>query len=48
MDSEEQYEAKISNRFAALEDLDDDVDNNRGWETVRENITISAEENLGY
>jgi hypothetical protein len=33
----------------ALEKLDDDdVDINRAWETIRENIKISAEEGLGY
>jgi hypothetical protein len=29
MDNKEEYEDKISKRFAALEDLDDDVDKNR-------------------
>jgi hypothetical protein len=36
----EQYQFKISNRFAALENLDDDVDINRTWENIRENIKI--------
>jgi hypothetical protein len=31
-----------------LENLDDEVDINRVWETVRENIKISAKESLGY
>jgi hypothetical protein len=31
-----------------LENLDTEVDINRAWETVRENIKISAEESLGY
>jgi len=31
----EQYQVKISNRFAALENLDDDVDINRAWESIR-------------
>jgi hypothetical protein len=34
--------------FAALENLDTEVDINGAWETVRENITISAKESLGY
>jgi hypothetical protein len=44
----EQYQVKISNRFTALENLDNDVDINRAWETIRENIIISAKEHLGY
>jgi hypothetical protein len=39
---------EISNRFAALEDLDAEMDINRAWETDRYNIKISAEESLGY
>jgi hypothetical protein len=31
-----------------LENLDDDVDITRAWETIRENINISAKESLGY
>jgi hypothetical protein len=37
-----------SNRFAALEDLDVEVEINTIWETIRENIKISAKESLGY
>jgi hypothetical protein len=37
---------KISNRFAALENLGVDVIN-RAWETVTENANISAKEKLG-
>jgi hypothetical protein len=36
------------NRFPALEDLDTEVEINSAWETIRENITISAKEGLGY
>jgi hypothetical protein len=43
----EQYRVEISNRFAALKNLDDDVDINRAWETIRENIKISAKASLG-
>jgi hypothetical protein len=44
----EQYQVEISNRFAALENLDDDDgDINRDWETIRENINITAKESLG-
>jgi hypothetical protein len=42
VEDEEQYGVEISNRFAALENLDDEVDINRAWETVRQNIKISA------
>jgi hypothetical protein len=34
--------------FATLENLDDDVDISGVWETIRENIQISAKESLGY
>jgi hypothetical protein len=43
----EQYHVEISNRFATLENLDTEVDINRAWETIRENIKISAKESLG-
>jgi hypothetical protein len=38
----------ISNRFAALENLDTEEDVNKSWETIRENIKTSAKESLGY
>jgi hypothetical protein len=44
----EQYLVQISNRFAALENLDAEVDINTVWETIRENIKISVKESLGY
>jgi hypothetical protein len=47
-EGKERYPVEISNRFAALENLDADVDINRTWETLTENITISAKESLGY
>jgi hypothetical protein len=31
-----------------LENLDTEVDINRAWETIRENIKISTKESLGY
>jgi hypothetical protein len=31
-----------------LEDLDEEVEINSAWETIRENINISAKESLGY
>jgi hypothetical protein len=38
----EQYQVKITNRFAALENSDENVDMNRAWENIRENIKTSA------
>jgi hypothetical protein len=31
----EQYCVEISNRFASVENLDDELDINRTWETIR-------------
>jgi len=44
----QQYQAKISNRFAALENLDDDVDINWARKSIREKIKASAIEIIGY
>jgi hypothetical protein len=44
----EQYRVEISNRFAALEELDTEMDINRAWETIRGSTKISAKESLGY
>jgi hypothetical protein len=48
VEGKEQYRVQISNRFAGLENLDTEVDINRAWETIRENIKVSAKESLGY
>jgi hypothetical protein len=48
VEDKEQYRAEISNRFASLENLVTAVDVNKAWETIKENITISAKESLGY
>jgi hypothetical protein len=42
-----QYPLKISNRFAALENLNVSKDINRAWEKIKENIKISAKGSLG-
>jgi len=42
----EQYQIKITKRFAALENVNDDEDVNRTWENIKENIRTSAEESL--
>jgi hypothetical protein len=44
----EQYQVTVRNKFAALENLEDSVDNNREWDNIRENIKISAQECPGY
>jgi hypothetical protein len=47
VEGKEQY-CVVSNRFAALEDLDTEVNTNGAWETNRDHIKISAKESLGY
>lgn len=42
MPLKEQYQAKISNRFASLENLDDDGDFSRAWEGIGDSIKIPA------
>jgi hypothetical protein len=42
------YSIEVSNRLAALEDLDAEVEINSAWETIREKIKISAKKSLGY
>ena len=42
-----EYEIEITNRFAALENLNVDEDVNRAWENIKENIKTSAKESLG-
>jgi hypothetical protein len=38
----------MSNRYAALENLDDSLDVNSAWEIIRENIKTSAKDNQAY
>jgi len=40
----EEYQIEITNRFAALENVNDEEDANRTWEKIKENIQTSAEE----
>jgi len=40
----EQNQVEITNRFTALENLNDDKDVNRTWEHIKENIHTSAKE----
>jgi len=37
----------ISNRFAGLENLDESLDINNAWESIGDNLKISAKNNLG-
>jgi hypothetical protein len=48
VEGKEKYRVEVSNRFAALEDLDAEVEINTVWETIRGNIRISTKESLGY
>jgi hypothetical protein len=47
-EGKDRYRVENSNKFTALENLDTEVDVNKAWETIRENINISAKESLGY
>jgi len=42
-----EYQIMISNRFAALEKLNDRKDIKRAWENIKENIKTSAKDSLG-
>jgi hypothetical protein len=42
-----QYRIEITNRFAALENITDDEDMNRAWESIKNNIKTLAKESLG-
>jgi hypothetical protein len=42
-----QYWNKVSNSFAALENLNDSKDISRDWENITENIKTSAKKSLG-
>ena len=43
----EKYQIEITNRFAALENLNVHEDVNRVWGNIKENIKTSAKESLG-
>jgi hypothetical protein len=44
----EHYQVTITNKFAALENKEDNGDMNRAWGNITENIKIWAQESLGY
>ena len=41
-----QYQIEITNKFSALGNLSDNEDINRAWNNIKENIKISAKQNL--
>ena len=41
-----QYQIQITNKFAALKNLNDDEDVNRIWENIKKNIKTSAKKSL--
>jgi hypothetical protein len=46
VEAKQKDRVQVSNRFAALKDLDAAVEIDSAWETIRENFNISAEETL--
>jgi hypothetical protein len=48
VEGKEKYRVKVSNRFAALEDLDAEAEINTIWETIREKIKIPSAESHYY
>ena len=42
-----QYQIEITNRSAALENVSEDEEINRAWESIKENIKTSATVSLG-
>jgi hypothetical protein len=47
-DVKEQYQVKIRNKYAALENLEDSEVINRALDSIRVNIKTSAQESLSY
>jgi len=43
----EHYQIEITNRFAALENVNNEENVNRTWKHIKENIQTSAKESLG-
>jgi hypothetical protein len=46
MEVRKEFQIELSNRFAAVENLNDGEDINRTWENIKEDIKISAKETL--
>jgi hypothetical protein len=47
VEGKEQCHVEKWHRYAALENIDTEVEVNEAWETIRKNIKISAKESLG-
>jgi hypothetical protein len=47
LENKKKYQIEITNRFAALENVSEEEDINRAWESIKENIKTSATESLG-
>jgi flagellar biosynthesis/type III secretory pathway chaperone len=47
LECKEKFRVEVPNRFAALEDVDAEMEINSAWETIRENIKMSAKESQG-
>jgi hypothetical protein len=48
VEGKEQFCVEVSNRFAALEDLDAEVEINSAWETIRLFKNIMSERTLSF
>jgi hypothetical protein len=48
VEGKEEYRVQIWNKFAALENLDAEVDINSARETISENVKYLAKENTDY
>jgi hypothetical protein len=46
LEARKQYQIKISNRCAALENLSDGEDGSRAWENIKSNTKTSTEDSL--
>ena len=46
LEVKKQYQIEITNRFAALGNINDEENKNRAWENIKENIKTSAKESL--
>jgi hypothetical protein len=46
LEDRKQYQIKITNRFAALGNLNENEDINRAWENIKENIKTSSKYSL--
>jgi len=47
VEARKQCQIEISNRFAALKNLNDSEDINRAWENINESTRNAAKESLG-